>query len=63
MEVDFARKTFDLIDRLAGEITPIVVFVSILPYSQYIYAEGMSSTKEAQWIEINNNAIKALRVW
>ena len=59
MEVDFAGKTFDLIDRLTGEITPIVVFVSILPYSQYIYAEGMSSTKEAQWIEVNNNAIKA----
>ena len=59
MEVGFAGKTFDLIDRLTGEITPIVVFVSILPYSQYIYAEGMSSTKEAQWIEVNNNAIKA----
>lgn len=59
MEVDFAGKTFDLIDRLTGEITPIVAFVAILPYSQYIYAEGMVSTKEMQWIEVNNNALRA----
>lgn len=59
MEVDFAGKTFPLIDRLTGEVTPIVVFVAVLPYSQYIYAEGMSSTKEMQWIEANNNALRA----
>ena len=59
MEVDFAGKTFDRINRLTGEITPIVVFVAVLPYSQYIYAEGMESTKEMQWIEVNNNALKA----
>ena len=59
MEVDFAGKTFDLIDRLTGEFIPIGVFVAILPYSQYIYAEGMISTKEMQWIEVNNNALKA----
>ena len=44
MEVDFAGKTFELIDKLTGEITTIVVFVAVLPYSQYIYAEGMAST-------------------
>ena len=59
MEVDFAGKTFNRINRLTGEITPIVVFVAVLPYSQYIYAEGMESTKEMQWIEVNNNALKA----
>lgn len=58
MEVDFAGKTFDLIDRLTGEVTPIVVFVAVLPYSQYIYSEGMSLTKEMQWIEVINNALK-----
>ena len=57
MEVDFAGKTFDLIDKLTGEITTIVVFVAVLPYSQYIYAEGMVSTKEPQWIEVNNHAL------
>lgn len=57
MEVDFAGKTFELIDKLTGEITSIVVFVSVLPYSQYIYAEGMTSTCEPQWIEVNNHAL------
>lgn len=57
IEVDFAGKTFDLIDRLTGETHTIVVFVAVLPYSQYIYAEGMLSTKEPQWIEVNNNAL------
>lgn len=57
MEVDFAGKTFELIDKLTGETTTIVVFVAVLPYSQYIYAEGMISTCEPQWIEVNNHAL------
>ena len=58
IEVDFAGKTFPLVDRLTGEISDIVVFVAVLPYSQYIYAEGMLSTKEPQWIEVNNHALR-----
>lgn len=58
MEVDFAGKTFEMLDKLTGEITDIVVFVVVLPYSQRIYAEGMSSTKESQWIQVNNNALR-----
>ena len=58
MEVDFAGKTFWMVDRLTGEAQEIVVFVAILPYSQYIYAEGMLSTKEPQWISVNNNALQ-----
>ena len=46
-----------MIDKLTGEITVIVVFVAVLPYSQYIYAEGMVSTAEPQWIEVNNHAL------
>lgn len=57
MEVDFAGKTFSVTDPLTGEIRTVVVFVAILPYSQYIYAEGMLSTKEPQWIEVNNHAL------
>ena len=45
MEVDFAGKTFQMVDHLTGEVMTIVVFVAVLPYSQYIYAEGMVSTK------------------
>lgn len=58
MEVDFAGKTFWMVDRLTGEAQEIVVFVAILPYSQYIYAEWMLSTKEPQWIAVNNNALQ-----
>ena len=58
MEVDFAGKTFQLIDKLTGETTTVVVFVAILPYSQYIYAEGMTSTCEPQWIMVNNHALE-----
>lgn len=57
MEVDFAGQTFKMTDPLTGEILTIVVFVAILPYSQYIYAEGMLSTKEPQWIDVNNHAL------
>lgn len=57
MEVDFAGQTFSMTDPLTGEIVSIVVFVAILPYSQYIYAEEMLSTKEPQWIEVNNHAL------
>ena len=58
MEVDFAGQTFELTDKLTGEVTDIVVFVAILPYSQMIYAEGMISTKEPQWIDVNNHALE-----
>ena len=58
MEVDFAGKTFSMINRLTGELSTIVVFVAVLPYSQYIYAEGMLSTKEPQWIDVNNHALR-----
>ena len=58
MEVDFAGKTFSIIDGQTGETFTIVVFVAILPYSQYIYAEGMLSTKEPQWIAVNNHALR-----
>ena len=52
IEVDFAGKTFEMIDRLTGEISTIVVFVAVLPYSQYIYAEETLSTDEPHWIEL-----------
>jgi transposase len=58
MEVDFAGKTFQMVDHLTGELLDIVVFVAVLPFSQYIYAEGMSTTKEPQWIAVNNHALQ-----
>ena len=57
MELDFAGNTFEMTDRLTGEVLTIVVFVAILPYSNRTYAEGMVYTKEPQWIEVNNHAL------
>lgn len=58
MEVDFAGKTFRMVDHLTGELLDIVVFVAVLPYSQYIYTEGMTSTREPRWIAVNNHALQ-----
>jgi transposase len=58
MEVDFAGKTFRFVDHLTREALDVVVFVAVLPYSQYIYAEGMTSTKAPQWIAANNHALQ-----
>jgi len=57
MEVDFAGNTLQIINKLTGEVLPVVVFIAILPYSQRIYAEGMLSTREPEWINVNNNAL------
>lgn len=57
MEVDFAGQTFFIVDRITGELACVVVFVAVLPWSNYTYAEGMLSTKEPQWVEVNNNAL------
>ena len=58
MKIDFAGKTFQFVDHITGEVLDIVVYVAVLPYSQYIYAEGMASTKEPQWISVNNHALQ-----
>ena len=52
IEVGFAGKTFEQVDRLTGVVATIVVFVVVFPYSQYIYAEGTLSTDEPHWIEL-----------
>lgn len=58
MEIDFAGDTFRIRDELTGKIQTVVVYVGVLPFSQRIYAEGMLSTREPQWIEVNNHALK-----
>ena len=63
MEVDFAGKTFRLIDPETGESEVIVVFVAVLPYSQYTFAEGMTSTKEQEWIKVNNHGAVARKTF
>ena len=57
MEVGFAGAAFELIDRITGEVVPIVVFAAVLPWSSCTYAEGMTSTEEPQRIEVDDNAL------
>ena len=57
MEVDFAGKTLEPIDKLTAEIIVIIVFVTVLTYSQYIFAERMSFLLAPQWIEVNNHVL------
>lgn len=57
MEVDFAGKTFEPIGKFTCKVTTIVVFVAVLPYSQYIYVEGIIPTCELLWIEVNNHTL------
>ena len=46
MAVDFAINALHMIDRIIREVRIIIVFVTILLYSQRSYAEGMISAKE-----------------
>lgn len=57
MEVDFAGKTFRITDPVTAEESPVTVFVAVLAYSKAIYAEGMTDTREQQWISVNNHAL------
>jgi transposase len=43
MEVDWAGDTAFILDNISGKPIPVYVFVAVLPYSGYAYAEGFFS--------------------
>lgn len=49
MEVDWAGQTAELCDDETGEILSVYVFVSVLPYSGYAYAEAFLNQKQEAW--------------
>lgn len=52
MEVDFAGKTFEMTDRLTGEVSVIVVFVAVLPYTAaYIFVETITYTPYRLYVD------------
>ncbi len=53
MEVDWPAH---LIDTDTGEIIDVPVFVAVLPYSGYAYAEAFASQDQAAWIAAHVNA-------
>ncbi len=56
MEVDWAGQPAHLVDTDTGEIIDVPVFVAVLPYSGYAYAEAFISQDQAAWIAAHVNA-------
>jgi len=57
MFVDYAGKKPTIIDKQTGEVIEVELFVAILPWSQYTYAEVSHSQKKACFINSMNNCL------
>lgn len=55
--VDFTGKHLFIVDKQTGEIKKVEVFVAILGYSNYIYAEVTASQKKEDFIGAVENAL------
>lgn len=58
MQVDWAGDTMGIIDTDTGERIPAYLFVSVLPYSGYAYAEAFLDMKQDAWIMAHVNAYR-----
>ena len=56
--VDFAGTKQTITDPDTGEITECEVFVSVLGACQLSYIEAVPSQKKADWISVNQNALR-----
>jgi transposase len=56
MEVDWAGQTAKLVDGDTGEEHEAYVFVAVLPYSGYAYAEAFVGQAQEYWIAAHVNA-------
>lgn len=54
--VDFAGDKLGYIDKQSGEVIYCDVFVAVLPFSSYIYAEALASQKQEEVVKGLNNA-------
>ena len=57
MFVDYAGKKLEIVDRQTGAVTPVEVFVAILPNSHYTYVEACRSQKREDFIACCSNAL------
>lgn len=55
--IDFAGKRLHITCKETGELTPVEVFVAILPNSHYTYVEACPSQKRADLIACMGNAL------
>lgn len=51
IEVDWAGDKMYIVDRDTGEAVPVYLFVGVLPFSMYAYAEGCLSMDMENWIQ------------
>jgi transposase len=58
MEVDWAGSTMSIQDNVSGKPINVYLFVSVLPYSGYVYAEGFLSRNQESWITAHINAFR-----
>ena len=58
MQVDWAGDTMGIVDTDTGERIPAYLFVSVLPYSGYAYAEAFLDMKQEAWIAAHVNAYR-----
>jgi transposase len=56
MEVDWAGTTTSIQDDMTGKPLNVYVFVAVLPYSGYTYAEGFLSRNQESWTAAHVNA-------
>ncbi|WP_044262803.1 IS21 family transposase [Saccharicrinis fermentans] len=59
--VDFTGVKQKIIDAATGEIREAEVFVGVLGSSQKAYIEAVESQKKADWIKVNENALRFFR--
>ena len=58
MYVDFTGTKHCVTDPTTGEITEYEVFVAVLGSSQYAYIEAVASQTKADWVQVNENALR-----
>jgi transposase len=58
MYVDFTGTKHSVTNPKTGEITEYEVFVSVLGSSQYAYIEAVATQTKADWIQVNENALR-----
>jgi transposase len=55
--IDYAGSLLEIVNKETGEITPVQVFVAILPCSQYVYVEACLSQKREDLITCIANSL------
>jgi len=60
LQVDFAGKPLNIVDRQTGEIIACPVLVCVLPFTNYPYIEAMSSARQEQLFSALNRCLEFL---